>query len=180
METGYERASMAEIATRLGGSKATLYSYFASKEELFFAVVQRKVGAQVEPAVKELASLAENDPRVLLTQLGERVLQAVLSAEAIAVRRMVIAESAKSDVGERFWTYGPQNAIDAMAAYLSAATKAGRLHVKNPQVAAQQIFALYSAELDWRWLFGLQGEFTRAQIKSAVTHAVDLFMAKYG
>ena len=34
-EKGFERASMATISRRLGGSKGTLYGYFKSKEELF-------------------------------------------------------------------------------------------------------------------------------------------------
>lgn len=38
-EAGFERASMSEICTRVGGSKATLYNYFPSKEELFFEVM---------------------------------------------------------------------------------------------------------------------------------------------
>jgi AcrR family transcriptional regulator len=180
METGYERASMSEIAARLGGSKATLYSYFPSKEELFHAVVQHMVGAQVEPAFTELPSLADQEPRALLVRLGERVLTAVLMPEAIAARRMVIAESAASQIGARFWKFGPQQALDALTAYVGAATKAGRLKATNPQVAAQQLMALYSAELDWRWLFGLQDRFTRQQIKQSVAHAVDLFMAQYG
>ena len=58
MELGYERTSMSEIAARLGGSKATLYSYFPSKEELFFGVVQLKVGGELEPALLELPSRA--------------------------------------------------------------------------------------------------------------------------
>ena len=41
-ETGYEKASMAEISSRVGGSKATLYNYFPSKEELFLAVMELK------------------------------------------------------------------------------------------------------------------------------------------
>ena len=34
-EAGFERASMSEICTRVGGAKATLYNHFASKDELF-------------------------------------------------------------------------------------------------------------------------------------------------
>jgi AcrR family transcriptional regulator len=40
LEEGYAAASMSAIAARLGGSKGTLYNYFASKEELFKAVIQ--------------------------------------------------------------------------------------------------------------------------------------------
>ena len=38
-EHGFEHASMSEMTARLGGSKSTLYSYFASKEELFLEVM---------------------------------------------------------------------------------------------------------------------------------------------
>jgi len=38
-KVGYERASMATIAERTGGSKTTLYGYFPSKEELFWAAM---------------------------------------------------------------------------------------------------------------------------------------------
>jgi AcrR family transcriptional regulator len=38
-ELGFERTSMSEICTRLGGSKATLYNYFPSKEALFLEVM---------------------------------------------------------------------------------------------------------------------------------------------
>lgn len=38
-EMGFQRASMSEICRRVGGSKATIYSYFPSKELLFFEVM---------------------------------------------------------------------------------------------------------------------------------------------
>ena len=37
---GYEAASMSAIQKSLGGSKSTLWTYFKSKEDLFFAVVE--------------------------------------------------------------------------------------------------------------------------------------------
>ncbi|MEP7007124.1 MAG: helix-turn-helix domain-containing protein [Sphingomonas bacterium] len=40
---GYEGTSMSAIAARVGGSKATLYAYFESKEELLRAILDRDV-----------------------------------------------------------------------------------------------------------------------------------------
>jgi AcrR family transcriptional regulator len=40
LQRGYEATSMAEICSRVGGSKATLYGYFKSKEELFLSVMK--------------------------------------------------------------------------------------------------------------------------------------------
>lgn len=47
-ELGYDRTAMCEIRSRVGGSKATLYSYFPWKEERFFAVIAAEVEADVE------------------------------------------------------------------------------------------------------------------------------------
>src|SRR5215475_581873 len=41
LEQGFQGASMAEIATRAGCSKGTLYNYFENKDELFLACVAR-------------------------------------------------------------------------------------------------------------------------------------------
>ncbi|MBO4789433.1 MAG: TetR/AcrR family transcriptional regulator, partial [Oxalobacter sp.] len=38
-EKGYHKTSMSEITEKVGGSKATLYGYFKSKEMLFQAVM---------------------------------------------------------------------------------------------------------------------------------------------
>ena len=41
LHAGYAGTAMSDVATRVGGSKATLWSYFPSKEKLFSAVVER-------------------------------------------------------------------------------------------------------------------------------------------
>ena len=47
-ERGYDRTSMSAIAARVGGSKATLYGYFKSKEELLLAVLDYDVGEEAD------------------------------------------------------------------------------------------------------------------------------------
>lgn len=96
LEMGYERASMNEVTKRMGGSKATIYSYFPSKEELFIAVVNRVATAHLAEAVSELAisvdkdTDAELDLRTLFTRFGERMLMVLINDEsALAVYRMV-------------------------------------------------------------------------------------------
>lgn len=47
-QLGFEGASMGEIRARVGGSKATLYNYFSSKEELFFEVIFSSIAEEFE------------------------------------------------------------------------------------------------------------------------------------
>ena len=47
-EMGVEETSMSDIGARLGGSKSTIYSYFASKEELVAAVMQEAIMGRLQ------------------------------------------------------------------------------------------------------------------------------------
>ncbi len=51
-EHGFAAAKLDEIARRAGVSKGTIYLYFASKEELFKAVVKDTIGAEVRAAAQ--------------------------------------------------------------------------------------------------------------------------------
>ena len=44
LSDGFESASVDEIARRSGVSKATLYSYFSTKTELFLTVATKEIG----------------------------------------------------------------------------------------------------------------------------------------
>src|SRR3954468_7941192 len=80
-ELGYERASMDEIAARMGGSKVTLYGYFPSKQHLFLAVVHHMAALQLNPAFDELASGGDDLQRVL-RRFGEKFVAFVCTPEA--------------------------------------------------------------------------------------------------
>lgn len=96
-----ERASMNELAKRLGGSKATLYGYFPSKEELFVAVVQNVATSHLAATPLELLEVnGDATLESLLTSFCERMLPVLSNdAKALAVYRMVIAEAGHSNVG---------------------------------------------------------------------------------
>ena len=89
-EMGFEGASMSEIAARAGGSKATLYGYFSSKEELFVAVIHGAAGAHFEPIFAALAKDSDDLERVL-QRYGEKIMAVVSSQEIIEAMRAVIA-----------------------------------------------------------------------------------------
>src|SRR3569623_540307 len=60
LEHGYERASIEEVMRRVGGgSKASLYSYFGSKEGLFWEVLS----LQCDRFMQDLKVPAEADDR---------------------------------------------------------------------------------------------------------------------
>ena len=64
IEQGYSNTSMSEIASRVGGSKATLYNYFSSKEDIFAAVMEASAADKIAHAFHLLEK--NNDIRTTL------------------------------------------------------------------------------------------------------------------
>jgi AcrR family transcriptional regulator len=178
-ELGYERTSMEEIRNRVGGSKATLYSYFASKEELFFAVIAANFETDVEAIYTCLDPAAESVAEVLRA-FGDRLLRALYAPCAIAVRRLTIAEAGRSNLGCLCFERGPKRSHARLAAFLRAAMAQGRLPEADARVAAWHLYGLLEAELLQRCLLCAQETVTEDEIGPCVQRAVMVFMAAYG
>jgi AcrR family transcriptional regulator len=178
IEMGYEGASMAEIATRGGGSRGTLYRYFPSKERLFLEVTLAAGRRHLEPAFADLEQSA-GDVSATLQRFGEKFLTFICQPESLAVQRMVIAEAGRSDIGRRFHEAGPKLGHEYITKYLSAKMDEGTLRRADTRVGADHLVALLQAEIMPRCLLGLQLTVTRGQIRQAVKRAVEVFLAAY-
>ena len=93
-EQGFAGTSMSAVARRIGGSKATLYRYFSSKEALFVAVMFEAVLEHAEAVFDTLRP--SGDLRRTLERFGASLLALTLSEEALSVRRNSIAAGARS------------------------------------------------------------------------------------
>ncbi len=180
LELGFERTSMSDIAARLGGSKATLYGYFASKEDLFLAVAVAAGQRQALPALEDLKESLD-DLRIALQRFGEVLLRFLLERETLAARRMVLAESQRSDIGQRFYLSGRQKGLELLAQVLEQAMDAERLRRCDPFVAATHLLGLIECELLPRYLFGVEkASPTAARIADVTRRAIAVFLAAYG
>ena len=108
LEKGFEGASMSEIAQRVGGSRATLYGYFPSKQEVFLAVTHAQGEKHMQPAVSELAAQAPRELQQALTRFSAKLVSFLASDETCATDRMVIAEAGRSEIARLFYEAGPK------------------------------------------------------------------------
>jgi AcrR family transcriptional regulator len=178
-EFGFERASMSQIAARVGGSKATLYGYFTSKEELFLAVTHAETTAYFSPVVDELTS-SDDDMATALKRFGVKALAYVLRPEAIAGRRMVLAVAGQSQIAQSFYLDGPSKGLGFIKSYFVKSIASGALKHGDPWVMAQQLLALLEAELIPERLYGIEtGLPSESVLHAVVGRAVDVFLAAY-
>lgn len=178
-ELGFEGASMVEIAARVGGSRATLYGYFSSKEELFVAVMLGAAKSHFDPIFEALGQEADDDLERVLQRFGEKVLAVVCSQEVIESQRAVIAESGRSEIGRLFYEGGPRQGLAEMAGFLEQQMRKGRLRTADPTVAAHHLMALLDSETVKPRLLGIQGPLTRKELREATQRAVQVFLGGY-
>lgn len=178
-ETGYERATMSEIALRLGCSKATLYSYFPSKDQLLFEVLVAAAEAEFR-AIHEALDPSIADIGLALANFGQRFLGFIYSPTVQAVRRLVVTEAGRSDLGRTCYELGPVRSEAELAQFMRQAMDAGKLRPADPRLAGQQLRALLEAEWTEPILFHVVAELSAADIEASVGRAVATFMAAYG
>lgn len=193
-ETGYERASMAEVAARAGSSKATLYNYFESKEALFFELIEYTAGLHtgskcflrdsedLPGPVMEIFSILDptTDIATALQTFGERVITTFHSPSMLATLRMVIAAANNSDIGKLFYERGPAKAFKITENFFTAAMEAGKLRRADPRIAEMHWRGLLKGPILEAGLYNVQPELTPEEIKTIVTAAVNVFMRAYG
>jgi TetR/AcrR family transcriptional repressor of mexJK operon len=176
--SGFGAASMDAIAREAGASKATVYAYFASKEELFGAVVARESERYAEGL--NAGELDPGDVKASLRIIAERFLRLLLSPDVIAMNRIIVGEVARFPVlAGVFWQAGPERIRVQVEGYLRRAADAKALQLPDARLAAGQFAALVRGELHFRALLGL-GLVDEAALVAAAESAVATFIKAFG
>jgi AcrR family transcriptional regulator len=142
---GFDGTSMSDITSQVGGSKATLYSHFPSKEELFVECMMAALQNYMSDTLKHLDA-SRSDPQAALRNFGTSVLNFICSSEQVEVRRLMIAEAARSGTGKLF--FDKITALRAqISSFLAACMASGLLRRDDPDLAADHLGALLEAEI---------------------------------
>ncbi|WP_334184685.1 TetR/AcrR family transcriptional regulator [Novosphingobium sp.] len=175
-EVGYERASMAAIAARVGGSKGTLYNYFKNKDDLFAAAM---IGAMEEQGMEIMERLkaSVDDVRTVLLRFGVEYLTFITSADNLAIVRTAVAEGSNARLGAQLYELGPQRGTQEITAFIAPLQAQGKLRPAPPQIAAAHLRGLLEAGIFEPRLFGAASDYA---IEDAVEAAVDAFLRAYG
>jgi AcrR family transcriptional regulator len=179
LASGFGAVSMDAIAREAGVSKATVYAHFAGKEELFEAVIERECERYF--ASFSAGELDPHDVRGSLTVLGCRFLDLVLSDDAIALYRIIVAEVVRFPVlGEVFWRVGPERERVQIEEFLRGAVAVGSLALDNPRLAAEQFLGLVRGDTQMRRVLRLGAAVGADEIRATAAAAVDTFMRAFG
>jgi TetR/AcrR family transcriptional regulator, mexJK operon transcriptional repressor len=172
---GYGSTTIEAVARRARISKRTFYHRFENKSALFSAVVHRTIERLRPPA--DVSLLQEANLQDILRGLAGLILRAALSPQAIALHRLIVAESSRfPNLAAVVTNQGAsEEAIQLIAGVLKREARAGNLTLDNSTFAAQQFLHMVIA-LPQRRAMGLGTPMTSAEVDAWACDVVNLFL----
>src|SRR5437868_6614058 len=169
---------MAALSERLGGSKATLYGYFPSKEDLLRAVINCEIASEFDRILHEFHQ--DSDLRAGLIKLGVAYHSKRLSSLPVANIRSIVNQPAGSTMGKEFYETAIRPAYESGARQFELLMDQGRLKRADPWVALMHWKGLNDWDLFERRLIGAINGPEDVDVEKVATLAADAFLKLYG
>ena len=178
LERGFAGTSVNEVVRLAGGSLATLYAEFSTKEALFEAVMSRRTANLFSHA--PAARRGKPDLEAELRTLAKRFLDHMLTADALAVYRLAVHEGPKFEsVRRAVLTNGLDTFLARLAGYFAALAQEQRMQIDDPHRAAADFLTLVQGQLRIVAACGAGEQITARQRADQVRHAVRAFLRIY-
>lgn len=176
---GYAGTTMSSIASKVGGSKTTLWTYFPSKEDLFAAVVDDIVG---EYGSTLHVDLPVDEPVVgVLTRFGNVLMTALVTTPLLSLFRLVVGEAERfPHLAETFYERGPRRGKARAALWVAAKMERGELRPGDPMQAVRHFAGLCQSGVYQHAVLGLPEGRHTDRLAAEVDAAVDTFYRAWG
>jgi len=174
---GFNGVSMDQLVAAVGGSKATLYRYFSSKEQLFAAIIADLTTATVNRrSSAELAGLSLEEG---LRAIGHATARAGLSEQATVLFRLAVGEYVRfPELAQTMFDHGPAVSYGRLRDFLAARVEAGEVEIDDLQIAAEQFLGGIVGHQQLRRALG-QDTADASGISARVEAAITTFLAAH-
>jgi AcrR family transcriptional regulator len=135
-QQGFQGTTTKLIAEKSGVTEALIFRHFPSKEELYWAVIQRKIdcAAPVERLQENLD--AGGDDLEVLSRVAFEVLERRAKDQTLS-RLLLYSALEKHELSERFFRNYIANYFEVMARFVREGMSSGRFRKVDPLLAAR-------------------------------------------
>jgi TetR/AcrR family transcriptional repressor of mexJK operon len=181
LQNGFANTSVNAIVREAGGSLATLYAEFGSKESLFESVLSERAARffPEESSAPKQTLDAQAELRALATQMLKRM----LSEDGLAVYRLAVHEAPRFPaLRKALLEVGMPGLLDRTASYLRTLADRGALRIEGTSEAARLAASRFIALVQGQIVFSAAcGGTISARTRGAhVNDAVEAFLRMYG
>jgi len=135
-DRGFEATRLEDVADKAGVSKATIYLYFESKEDLFFALIREKVVPMLEQTIAQ-AEAFEGPASEFLRLKAQSVGRLFAHSEQGAILKLVISEARRfPDLTDYYRTEVPERGLENIAKMVRRGIDEGEFRECDERAAA--------------------------------------------
>jgi AcrR family transcriptional regulator len=175
LENGYENTSVNDIVSIAGGSLATLYSQFESKEGLFLAVAKEQHSLFSRDSLPD--TVDDLPFEEYLQAFGESFLRAALSREHLAFYRIFIGEGRKfPQLLQTYLSSGAAELRKLIGARIMKWAVENNVTITNPDLKAAYFVDLCRTRLHYQALADSTFVVSEIEIRDHVNEAVSFFL----
>jgi len=175
LKEGYGDTSIDAIVEKSGGSKATLYSFYPTKADLFRAVVDSIVVSHEGVELKSLDNVRDT-----LVNFSEERLRVVFSRKHRALMRLIIGERDRfPDIARMYYERGPLHGDTLLRDYFETLIDKGLIDIRSP-VEASEFFRgmlMHQRYIDQLYLNAPVPSAEEVSVRAR--HVVDRFLEAY-
>ena len=96
LKNGYEKTSLSDIVAISGGSLASIYTFFESKEGLFQAIIEQEIDALIKEIDEKIDLKISHSLEEFLTKFATIIFSIICTKKNISLGRIMISESSKN------------------------------------------------------------------------------------
>lgn len=96
LKNGYEKTSLSDIVAISGGSLASIYTFFESKEGLFQAIIEQEIDALIKEVDERIDLKISHSLEEFLTKFASIIFSIVCTKKNISLGRIMMSEGSKN------------------------------------------------------------------------------------
>lgn len=175
LKIGYGETSIDAIVEKAGGSKATLYSFFPTKADLFRAVVNSIVSSNEGEELK-----SPDNIRDTLVDFAEHRMRIAFSAKHRALTRLIIAERERfPDIARMYYEQGPLHSHILLRDYFEILIDKGLIDIRSADEASEFFRGMLMHQRYIEQLYLNASPPSEEEIGVRARHVVDRFIEAY-
>lgn len=172
-EKGFRGTTTRELAAALGVTEPVLYQHFATKRELYAAIIEAKAGEASEDASELRTLAAEGDDLRFLRALAGRILDRYERDEELT-RLLLFSCLERHELSELFFERLVQTFYRLVAGYIRRRIREGAFRRVSPEIAARALIGMAAYQGLMAMLF--PGRIGRPNRRRVVNEVAAIFL----
>lgn len=150
---GFEGTTTRQIARRAGVNEAIIFRHFPTKEELYWAIIERRCQTSGRRQIIERQLASGADDREIFTGIAEQILRR-RPEDSLHTRLLLYTALERHELSHRFFRIYAAESYELLAGYIRRRIAQGAYRSVDPQLAARSFLGMIVYHILVQELFG--------------------------